>query len=199
MSATEETQLLHAARSGDEDAFAVLVERYEKRVYHQALRLLGNPEDAADVTQEVFYKVWRGLPQFQGDSAFSTWLYRLTDNAAIDLLRREKKRKGETSLDELNAGPPPADPSPTPQQALEQAELQRSVAEGLARLSEDHRRVLVLRELNGLSYEQIAGIMDLPAGTVKSRIARARLALAKILRENGNFSGRAASNDRKRR
>ena len=143
-----ERELVKWAKAGNEDAFAVLVERYEKRVYHQALRLLGNPEDAADVTQEVFYKVWRGLPQFQGDSAFSTWLYRLTDNAAIDLLRREKKRKGETSLDELNAGPPPADPSPTPQQALEQAELQRSVAEGLARLSEDHRRVLVLRELN---------------------------------------------------
>lgn len=196
----EESQLLRAAQSGDRDAFAALMERYEKRVYHQALRLLSSPEDAADVTQEVFFKAWRALPRFQGDSTFSTWLYRLTDNAAIDLLRREKKRRGEVSLDELTAaGPPLADPAPVPQQALEARELRRAVAQGLTRLSDEHRRALVLRELNGLSYDQIAHIMGVPAGTVKSRIARARLALAKILRESGNFSAAPSSNDMERR
>lgn len=184
----EETELIRLARSGDRDAFSALMERYEKRVYHQALRLLNHPEDAADVTQEVFFKAWRGLPRFQGESAFSTWLYRLTDNAAIDLLRREKKRRGDLSLDDPDSLALPAGPVLTPQQALEAGELQKAVERGLACLSEEHRRVLVLRELNGLSYEQIGGLLDLPAGTVKSRIARARLALAKILRDGGNFS-----------
>ena len=84
----DEAELIRLAASGDREAFSALMERYEQRVYHQALRLVGHPEDAADVTQEVFFKAWRGLPRFQGDSAFSTWLYKLTDNAAIDLLRR---------------------------------------------------------------------------------------------------------------
>lgn len=195
----EESELLRLAASGDRDAFAGLMERYEKRVYHQALRLLNDAEDAADVTQEVFFKVWRGLPRFEGGSAFSTWLYRLTDNAAIDLLRREKKRQGDASLDDPAAVVLPADPNPTPQQALEAGELRQAVKRGLARLSDEHRRVLVLRELDGLSYEQIAGIMEVPAGTVKSRIARARLALAKILREDGNFSAPPPSNHTERR
>lgn len=183
----DEAELIRLAASGGRDAFSDLMERYEQRVYHQALRLVGHPEDAADVTQEVFFKAWRGLPRFQGDSAFSTWLYKLTDNAAIDLLRREKKRRGDTALDDPAGLALPADPSPTPQQALEAKELRQAVADGLARLSQEHRRVLVLRELDGLSYEEIGGLLDLPAGTVKSRIARARLALAKILREGGNF------------
>lgn len=195
---TDDNALLRLARGGDRDAFSALVERYEKRVYHQALRLVGRPEDAADVAQEAFFKAWRGLPRFQGDSAFSTWLYKLTDNAAIDLLRRERKRRGDASLDEEGL-PLPPDPAPTPQQALEAGELRRAVAEGLARLSEEHRRALVLRELNGLSYEEIGRVLDLPAGTVKSRIARARLALAKILRESGNFSAPTPSNRTERR
>lgn len=184
----DEAELIRLAASGGRDAFSALMERYEQRVYHQALRLVGNPEDAADVTQEVFFKAWRGLPRFQGDSAFSTWLYRLANNAAIDLLRREKKRRGDAALDDPAVPALSPDPSPTPQQALEAKELRQAVADGLARLSGEHRRVLVLRELNGLSYEQIGQILGLPAGTVKSRIARARLALAKILRESGNFS-----------
>lgn len=189
----EETELIHLARAGDRDAFSVLMERYEKRVYHQALRLLNHPEDAADVTQEVFFKAWRGLPRFQGDSAFSTWLYKLTDNAAIDLLRREKKHRADASLDEEGLTLPP-DPAPTPQQALEAGELRAAVLRGLSKLSGEHRRALVLRELNGLSYEQIGQVLELPAGTVKSRMARARLALAKILREDGNFSAPPPSN-----
>ena len=190
----EEAELIRLAASGGRDAFSALMERYEQRVYHQALRLVGHPEDAADVTQEVFFKAWRGLPRFQGDSAFSTWLYKLTDNAAIDLLRREKKRRGDASLDGPDSAALPADPAPTPQQALEARELRQAVADGLARLSGEHRQVLVLREVNGLSYEEIGTMLGLPNGTVKSRIARARLALAKILREGGNFSDVPPSN-----
>ena len=181
----DEKKLISQAQQGDQAAFEGLVTRYEKQVYHQALRLLGHPEDAADVTQEVFLKVWRSLPAFQGDSSFATWLYRLTDNAAIDLLRREKKRRGDASLDdeEYQWDATLADPEASPERKLEQQELRRAVSEGLNRLSEEHRRVLVLREINGLSYEEIAAVLDLTAGTVKSRIARARIALARLLSE----------------
>ncbi len=179
----EEQQLIELARAGDQSAFAQLVDRYEKPVYHQALRLLNHPEDAADVTQEVFFKVWRALPSFQGDSSFSTWLYRLTGNAAIDLLRREKKRRGDASLDDdgQNWEGTLSDPAPTPEQSLERQELREQVSAGLARLSEEHRQVLVLREISGLSYEEIGRILDLAPGTVKSRIARARMALVRVL------------------
>lgn len=187
---TDETQLIRRAQGGDRDAFAQLLARFEKPVYHQALRMVGHAEDAADLTQEVFLKVWQGLPSFQGDSSFSTWLYRLTSNACIDFLRREKRRRGTLSLDdeerELVAQLP--DPAPTPQRALEQRELRQALAEGLAQLSDEHRQVLILRELNGLSYDEIAQALCLSPGTVKSRIARARLALRKILLEDGNFS-----------
>ncbi len=151
----DEQKLIALAQQGDQSAFEQLLTRYEKQVYHQALRLLANPEDAADVTQEVFLKVWRSLPSFHGESTFATWLYRLTDNSAIDLLRREKKRKGDASLDdeEYQWDSTLADPDHSPERELERKELRRSVAEGLKQLSEEHRRVLVLREINGLSYE----------------------------------------------
>ncbi len=182
----DEQALIRQAREGDQAAFAQLFCRYEKPVYHQALRLLDRPEDAADVTQEVFLKVWRSLPSFQGDCAFSTWLYRLTNNAAIDLLRREKKRRGDASLDDdaLLWDARLADPAPSPEDALSQNELRRAVERGLARLSPEHRQVLVLREISGASYEEIGQILDLPLGTVKSRVARARIALAALLRED---------------
>ena len=107
----------------------------------------------------------------------------------VRLIRREKKRRGDSSLDdEEGALTLPADPAPTPHQAIEQKELHQAVAEGLAQLSEEHRQVLVMREINGLSYEQIGSILDLSPGTVKSRIARARISLAKFLQKTGNFS-----------
>ena len=183
-----EQKLISLAQKGDQSAFEQLLDRYQKTVYHQALRLVGNPEDAADVTQEVFIKVWKHLPSFRGESSFSTWLYRLTDNASLDLLRREKKRRGDSSLDDEEGAPLlPADPAPTPHQAVEQKELRQAVAESLAQLSEEHRQILVLREVNGLSYEQIGDILNLSPGTVKSRMARARISLANFLRKSGNF------------
>lgn len=183
----DETELLRRARAGDRDAFGELVEAHQRQVYHHALRMVGNEEDAADAAQEAFFKAWRGLPRFRGNSAFSTWLYKLTDNAALDLLRREKKRRGDVALNDLPAGEQTA-AGPSPQQTLEERERSRAVAEALSKLSADHRRALVLREIDGLSYAEIAEALEADLGTVKSRIARARMALAKILREDGNFS-----------
>ena len=187
----EEQEWISQAAKGDTQAFAHLVERYETVVYHQALRLVGNREDAADVTQEVFWKAWRALPTFRGESSFSTWLYRLTDNACLPLLGGDKKRRGDTSLDDeesLSLAQQLPHPGPSPQEHLERGEKMTALEQGLAQLSQEHRRILVLREINGLSYQEIGAILGLSDGTVKSRLARARLALANYLRQSGNFS-----------
>ena len=188
-------ELVRAAAGGDEDAFAQLVALHEKKVYNLALRMCGNPEDAADAAQEAFLAAWKGLPRFRGEAGFSTWLYRLTANAAIDCLRREKKRRGELSIEggELPLSLPDAGPSP--QEAAEGGELRAAVNAALARLTDQHRTVLILRELQELSYEEIAGALGLDLGTVKSRISRARKALRKILLEDGNLSGYLPSKD----
>ena len=140
---------------------------------------------------------WRGLPAFRREAGFSTWLYRLTSNAAIDHLRRSRRRWGDASLDsgELGLDAPAAGPGP--QEIAEGAELREAVSAGLRQLSDSHRQVLVLRELQELSYEEIAGILDLDMGTVKSRISRARGALRKILLQSGNLSGYLPSNQTK--
>ena len=182
-------ELARRAGGGDEDAFAELVRLHEKKVYNLALRICGNQEDAADAAQEAFLSAWRGLPNFRGEAGFSTWLYRLTSNAAIDCLRRSRRRREEASLDDEGLGLSAVDRAPSPQARAEGAELRRAVLEGLGQLSEDHRQALALRELQELSYEEIAGALGVDIGTVKSRISRARSALRKILLKNGNLSG----------
>lgn len=187
-------KLVRAAAKGDEEAFAQLVRLHENKVYHLALRMCGNPEDATDVAQEAFLAAWRGLPNFRGEAGFSTWLYRLVNNAAIDHLRKTKKQRGDVSLDDEESHVDTPDTGPGPQEAAESGELRQAVAEGLNRLGEDHRQVLVLREVQQLSYEEIAGVLGLDLGTVKSRLSRARNALRKILLESGNLSGYLPSN-----
>ena len=189
-----EKELVRAAAGGDEIAFSELVRIYENKAYHLALRMVSNPEDAYDVAQDAFLSAWRGLPSFRGESGFSTWLYRLVSNAAIDHLRRTKHQRGNVSLDdeELNLDAP--DDSPTPQEAAEENDLKQAVAAGLRELSDDHRTVLVMREVQELSYEEIAESLQLDLGTVKSRISRARTHLRKILLQSGNLSGYLPSN-----
>ena len=189
-----EKELVRAAAGGDESAFSELVRIYENKAYHLALRMVSNPEDAYDVAQDAFLAAWRGLPSFRGESGFSTWLYRLVSNAAIDHLRRTKHQRGNVSLDdeELNLDAP--DDSPTPQEAAEENDLKQAVAAGLRELSDDHRTVLVMREVQELSYEEIAESLQLDLGTVKSRISRARTHLRKILLQSGNLSGYLPSN-----
>ena len=189
-----ELELVRAAASGDEAAFGELVRMYENKAYHLALRMCGNAEDAYDVAQDAFLAAWKGLPSFRGDAGFSTWLYRLVSNAAIDHLRRTKHQRGNVSLDdeELNIDAP--DTAPGPLENAVEKELQQAVQDGLAQLGDDHRAVLVMREVQSLSYEEIARTLEIDLGTVKSRISRARTALRKILLKSGNLSGYLPSN-----
>ena len=195
-----EQELVERAKRGDPDAFGQLVTDNEKRIYNLALRMTGSPEDAAELAQEAFLNAWRGLHRFQGESSFATWLYRLASNACIDFLRREKRRRSlsmTVSLDdetcERQAELPdqrstPEQPVPDgPPQLLPLQVLRRAIRDGLQRLSEEHRQVLVMREVSGLSYAEIGQVLELEPGTVKSRIARARLALRKALESEGNL------------
>ena len=188
---TQEPRLVDAARQGDEGAFESLVRLYEKRVFALAVRMCGNQEDAAEAAQEAFLAAWQGLRFFRGDSSFSTWLYRLTANACVDLLRREGRYRAAAgpSLDddgELNRDVPDVT-TPSPQEEAERRELRSQIEEGLRALSPEHRQVLVLREMHQLSYDEIADVLDLDVGTVKSRISRGRKQLRNFLLRSGNF------------
>lgn len=188
-----EQELVSRAKQGDQDAFSQLVEANQNKIYTLALRMTGSPEDGADLAQEAFLRAWRSLPSFQGESNFSTWLYRLTSNLCIDFLRREKRRRAVTAavpLDGEEDSPPTQVPDHrfTPESEWERKELRAALDRGLSKLSDGHRQVLVLRELEGLSYAEIAGRLELEEGTVKSRIARARMSLRNILLADGNFS-----------
>lgn len=195
---TEEQELVQRAAKGSEEAFAVLVERNQSRIYNLALRMTGSPEDAADLCQEAFLNAWRGLKNFHGESSFATWLYRLASNACIDFLRREKRKAAFSmtiSLDDEEEARQAEVPDErySPHRQAEQNELRQAIRAGLDTLSEEHRQVLVLRELEGLPYSDIAGLLGLEEGTVKSRIARARLALRKYLLQSGNFFDHTSS------
>ena len=190
MNDLQEQQWVNAAREGDQDAFASLVRLYEKRVFALTLRMCRNSEDAAEAAQDAFLAAWQGLAFFRGDASFSTWLYRLASNACVDLLRREGRHKAAAgpSLNDEDVGLDVQDSAPTPHESMEQQELRAQIDAGLQSLSPDHRQVLILREIQQLSYDEIAAVLELDVGTVKSRISRGRRQLRKFLVESGNFS-----------
>ena len=182
-----EQDILRRAQQGDSEAFRLLVEAYQTQVYRLALRMCGEAA-ADDVTQEAFLAAWRALPEFRGTCRFSTWLYRLTTNAAIDWLRREKRHRSMDDVTELEL----PDDGPGPQDQAEQAEAQQAVRRALSRLSEEHRQVLLLRYMQELDYAEIAAALEISEGTVKSRISRAKMRLRELLDGSGNlFDGGA--------
>lgn len=172
--------LVEKSRAGDLDAFEELVKRYEGKVYTVAYRFVGNHADASDLAQETFVRVYQSLPGFRGESSFATWLYRIAANVCRDDLRK-KQRRQKVSLDEIMEQPGgyahPASTDIGPEEAMEQLETRTAVQVCLNSLSEEHRLVLVMREVQGLSYEEIAAVLGCSLGTVKSRINRARQAL----------------------
>ncbi len=192
MTREEESAIIAKVLAGDADAFEPLVTANQSFVYNIALKMLTNPEDAFDVAQEAFIKAYRSLKDFKGDSSFSSWLYRITANMCLDFMRKNKKRRSASIVyldddSELKEFELP-DTRFDPQTELERRELQGAINDALTLLPEDQRSILLLRELNGMSYAEISDVLKLEAGTVKSRLFRARARLAKILRDNGTFS-----------
>lgn len=179
----EELAIVQRAQKGDAGAFEELVNRYQNNVYRLALRMCGNAHDAEEVAQEAFVAAWRGLPSFRGESKFSSWLYQLTSNAAVDFLRREKRHRNTTPVEEqleLAA-------EGTPQQDAEASEVRENLQKALSALTPEHRQILLLRQMEQLSYEEIGQLLRLESGTVKSRLNRAKKQLRQILLQQGNI------------
>jgi len=171
----QEKELIARAREGDKDAYRLLVETYQDRVFGLALSMVRNREQAEDLTQEIFVKAYFGLESFKGDSAFFTWLYRISSNACLDFLR--KHRLPEVSLDQPlgdNESATREQTLPAPRGERPEAALEEDISRLLELVSPEQRLVLSLREIEGYSYEEIGEIMKCAVNTVKSRINRAR-------------------------
>lgn len=188
-----ERELIARLQKRDEAAFEELIRQYEKKVYTLCFRMCGNSEDAEEAAQDAFLALWRGIDRFRQESSLSTWIYRLATNACIDTLRRRKKQSGSVSLDDEELFVDAVDTSPQPQETVEHREAQKLLQERLSALPEEYRKVLILREIEGLSYTEIAESASIELGTVKSRISRGRSLLRNFLSGNGNFFEIASS------
>jgi len=169
-----EEKLIIRAAKGDASAFNELLSGHEKKMYAVCLRMCANHEDAQDCLQEAMLRVYRSISGFKGQSSFSTWLYRVTMNTCLDELRR-RKNKQATSLDGLlETGWSPADEYDTPEHRALESERRTEVRRMIKELPEDMRSAVVLRDIQGFSYDEIAQILDINVGTIKSRISRGR-------------------------
>ena len=192
MTKQEELDLIFRITQGNTALFEQLVTEHQKTVYNLALRKLGRPEDAADASQEAFLRAYTSLADYRGEGRFSAWLYRLTANVCLDMLRK-RKRRGEVPLTwETADGEEEALPLPDerfcPETEAEKKELRRAVQRAMRKLPPDFAHILALREVGGLSYAEIAEQLKLEPGTVKSRICRARKKMLALLCADGNFS-----------
>jgi RNA polymerase sigma-70 factor (ECF subfamily) len=180
--------LVARAQGNDKAAFRLLIERHQRRIYQLALGILKQHEEAMDVVQETFIKVHQHLPGFKGDAAFSTWTYRIAYNLSIDALRKNSRGErvdvDETTLtDEGTHYEPYATGSASPQKAMLRGELSVELQRALASLGENHRAILILREVDGLSYEELSDVLKIPKGTVMSRLFHARHKMQEALRD----------------
>ncbi|MBI5379110.1 MAG: sigma-70 family RNA polymerase sigma factor [Nitrospirae bacterium] len=179
---------VRGAQAGDAESFTPLILRHQKRIYNLALRMLGDAAEAEDLTQEVFVAAYEQIRQFREEAAFPTWLHQIAVRRGLNRLRDLNRRplKRALSLDDppQDGGRPleVADPAPSPETLHERREMAAILQEGLGRLPEEARMIVILREVQGLAYEEIAAILRMELGTVKSRLHRARLALADYCR-----------------
>ena len=169
-----EQKLIERASGGDPAAFNQLMAMHEKRMYAVALRMFANREDAQDCLQEAMLRIYRAISGFKGQSSFSTWVYRITMNTCLDEMRRKKNRPS-TSLDNLlDQGWSPSDGGNAPERSAIQTETRQMLAGAIRELPEDMRSAIVLRDVQGYSYDEIAQMLDVNVGTIKSRISRGR-------------------------
>ncbi len=179
MTDTPDEELVRRYLDGDSDAFGTLVQRHQVRVYNVALRVLGDPDDARDAAQDAFLTLVRKLSQFRGDAAFTTWMHRITVNACYDILRKRRRqpmlRMVSDADDPIPERLPPVDDH------ADATVGSIDVARALQQIPEEYRVVLVLADVQDLPYEQIARVLDVPIGTVKSRVHRGRLALGRAM------------------
>ena len=181
----DDHELVQDAKAGNREAFDELVVRYQERIYHFVRRSLGNEQDARDVTQEAFIKAFRNLSRFREEAAFSTWLYPIAINLATSKKRTyiQRRKVGQVSLDAPRRGSfgehriEPVDESDRPSDRTEQREIEERIHAAIADLDEQPRQIVVLRDLQGLRYDEIGRILEIPIGTVRSRLHRARLEL----------------------
>ena len=184
-----EQQLIHQAQNGSIEAFEKLILNYESTIYAICLRMLCNEHEARDAAQEVCIKVWKQLKTFQGQSKLSTWIYRIATNQCLDMLRKYKRQE-EISLEQESKSSSDAqimvlaDDSASIDRHIEKMAMQDVMSDALSELKEEYRTILVLRDMQGYAYDDIATILHLNNGTVKSRLSRARLALKKVLMQN---------------
>jgi RNA polymerase sigma-70 factor, ECF subfamily len=192
---------LEEARAGDPDAFAVLVEKYSARIYGTCFRILGNRQDAEDCAQDTFIKAFRAFREYNGLSSFYTWIYRIAVNTCLDY-RRKSRKTIVYSLDEAFDTEDSqvylqiADNAPLPDELAESAETSRLVHQEISHLPEYLRDILVLRDLEGLSYHELAQILHLSEGTVKSRLSRARSQLMNKIRQREQSAHRPRLTDK---
>ncbi len=172
--------LIEACRAGKTEAYGSLVRRYQDRLYPTALRLTGCAEDAQDLLQETFFRAYQKLGRFHGESSFYTWVYRIAVNLALSG-RRRKRPTLRTS--EFHTAPAVDPRQNDPSSPMERAEREQIIQDALASLAADHRAVVVMKEFDGLRYEEIAEILGIPVGTVRSRLHRARCELRDLLRD----------------
>jgi RNA polymerase sigma-70 factor (ECF subfamily) len=178
-----DSKLVKRVQKGDKGAFDMLVLKYQHKIVNLVMRYVRDPEQALDITQEAFIKAYRALPRFRGDSAFYTWLYRIAVNTAKNHLAAQRRRPMDNELDlqdpeqyDLHARLKDTD---TPEALSISREMKESVEQAIQSLPDDLRTAIILRELDGMSYEEIAETMECPVGTVRSRIFRARDAISK--------------------
>lgn len=182
-----EKELLRRSKEGHVASFEELISSHQQKVYNIALRMLTNEQDAFDASQEVFLKVYKNLDKFQENSSFSTWLYRITTNTCLDFIRKHKDRKNDVSIDaqvEFDDGETSfqlKDKKVDVEEEVLKKERRQVLLEAISQLNPEHRKMIVLRELQGMSYQEIAEITGANIGTVKSKINRARISLKNSL------------------